>query len=72
MLPNNFAATIRESDFVIRRRQTTNWLNKKCKVVASSNSNGIAKMDISLVAVQLCAICLDDHKVGEAVVNIAF
>jgi hypothetical protein len=49
MLRNNFVGTIRESDLIIRRRQISNWLNKKCKAVASSNSNDIAEMDISLI-----------------------
>jgi hypothetical protein len=37
VLRNNFAGTIRESDLIIRRQQISNWLNKKCKAVASSN-----------------------------------
>jgi hypothetical protein len=55
-----------KADLVIRRQRKSHELNKKYKVAtSSSNSNGMAEMDVSTNSVQLCAICLDGYKVGE-------
>jgi hypothetical protein len=48
-----------KSDLVIQRQPKSSRLNnKKCKVVTPSSN-------VSTNSVQLCAICLDDYKVGE-------
>jgi hypothetical protein len=47
-----------KSNLVIQSQRKSNRHNKKCKVATPSSN-------VSTNSVQLCAICLEDYKVGE-------